>query len=782
MSPDSRMNQKKLLIERRLNFLYQHLLISIPANIICATIVVAGIFKYIKPFELFLWYLATLIISLCRLVLKSWYRAKPKMIRFHFTLFVICTWLSACLWGIAVSLFMPANEFLAQLLLIVVTTGITSGGLQTLRASFVASFGYTIFSILPLIIWLALQKNPEYILVTLSAIAYFIFSIIIAWQGYQIILQNLSLQFQNLELLDDLTKSNSFLKTTNQALIESQRLFQSAFDFAAIGMALISIEGRWLKVNPPLCDLLGYTEKELLQTDFRSISYDEDQDIDLVLMNELLNDDIPSYHIEKRFIQHNGSLIWVMLSVSTVKDFKNEPIYLIAQIHNIQTQKKAERILEQIAFHDPLTNLGNRAQLVKATKQMIEDAKETKKKFAFIMLDLDHFKHINDTLGHDAGDELLKEVSITLKNTIRYTDQIMRLGGDEFVLLISDISDEMVIVHVAQKVLDVMLKPTLIKGHKVYTTASMGISVYPNDGSDLQTLMKNADICLYRAKNLGRNNFQFFTSEIQSSIKEKAMREQLLREALLGEEFQIYYQPKMNVADLKINGFEALLRWKSKLYGYISPDEIITLAEEMNLIDAMSKWIFKKVAEQIKIWHTSYPSSIAISINLSSREFFQLDFIDRVEDLLKMHEIPKFSLEFEINENVLMQDPIKNASIVQSLKNLGIQIAVDDFGTSYTSLNYLRKLAVDRIKIDRSFIKELVYNHNSRSIIKAIIALSTELGIKTVAVGVETKEQFDFLASNGCNEIQGYYISQPLTPDFANKFLENKFKAEQVTE
>lgn len=782
MSPDSRMNQNKLLTERRLNFLYQHLLISIPANIICATIVVAGIFKYIKPFELFLWYLATLIISLFRLVLKSWYLAKPQMIQFHFTLFVICTWLSACLWGIAVSLFMPANEFLAQLLLIIVTAGITSGGLQTLRASFVASFGYTVFSIVPLILWLALQKNPEYILVTLSAIAYFAFSIVIAWQGYQIILQNLSLQFQNLELLEDLTKSNAFLKTTNQALIESQRLFQSAFDFAAIGMALISIEGRWLRVNPPLCDLLGYTEKELLQTDFRSISYDEDQDIDFALMKQLLNDDIPSYHIEKRFIQHNGSLIWVMLSISTVKDFKNEPIYLIAQIHNIQTQKKAERILEQIAFHDPLTNLGNRAQLVKATKQMIDDAKENKKKFAFIMLDLDHFKHVNDTLGHDAGDELLKDVSITLKNTIRYTDQIMRLGGDEFVMLISDISDEMVIVNIAQKVLDVMLKPTMIKGHKVYTTASMGISIYPNDGSELQTLMKNADICLYRAKKLGRNNFQFFTAEIQSSIKEKALREQFLREALLGEEFQLYYQPKMNVSDLKINGFEALLRWKSKLYGHISPDEIILLAEEMNLMDAMSKWIFNKVAEQIKIWNSLYQTSIAVSINLSSREFFQLDFIDRVTDFLKTHDIPKFSLEFEINENILMQDPIKNTTIVQALKNLGIQIAVDDFGTSYTSLNYLRNLAVDRIKIDRSFIKELTYNHNSRSIIKAIIAMSTELGIKTAAVGVETKEQFDFLASNGCNEIQGYYISQPLTTEFANKFLENKLKVERVIE
>jgi diguanylate cyclase (GGDEF)-like protein/PAS domain S-box-containing protein len=765
---------QQMLVNQRIKLMYQHFGTSFPANLICATLLLAGLYKTINIQFLLAWYLAIIIISLMRIGLLIGYRHNPQHDNLHLRLFIIGTWLSAAMWGIAGSMLMPQHDILGQLLIIVIIAGVTTGALQTLRESFAASFGYIIFSIVPLIIWLSLQPNSVYLLITLSVLTYFLFLTAVAWQGYQIVLEMLSLRFKNIELVDDLSKGNDYLKNTNQSLIESQRLFQSAFDFAAIGMGLASIQGRWIKVNQSLCKLVGYTENELLDTDFRSIIYPDDLNNDLHYMQQILTGNIPAYKIEKRYIHKNGSLIWVLLNVSLVRDLKNEPLYFIAQIQNINAQKNAEKELEQMAYHDPLTTLDNRAQLKKHVNEAIINSKESDKKFAFIMLDLDHFKHINDLLGHDAGDKLLQEFSKKLKSSVRYTDKVTRLGGDEFVIIILDILDENMVINIAQKILDVTSRPMTIKGHTIYTTTSMGISIYPNDGRDMTTLMNNADLCLYRAKKIGRNNYQFCTTEIQSTVQEKILREQSIREALLNNEFRIYYQPIMNMVDSNINGFEALLRWKSKKYGDVRPEEIIPLAEQTNLIDALSILIFKTVSKQIKAWNTNEHNVITISINLSFREFSQINFVERVAEFLKINEIPKNRLEFEINENILMQDPATHIPIIHALKNLGVQISVDDFGTSYSSLDYLQKFSVDRIKIDRSFIKEITYNDKSRSIVKAIIAMSFELGIKTVATGVETIEQYDFLSQHGCNEIQGYYLSEPLSPELASKFLQEK--------
>lgn len=772
---------QKNLLNQRIKFLSQHLWISFPASLICATLLAIALYKVSNQPLLLTWYVSTIMILLIRMSILIRYRYKPQSDSLYLKLVIIGAWLSAAMWGLAGSILMPSqHDILTQLLTIVILSGVTAGALQTFRASFVTSFGYLVLSISPLIIWLLFQNQFIYMLISLSIITYFIFLTAVAWQGYQMINAMLLLRFQNSTLLNELSNTNHFLKNANQSLLESQQRFQSAFDFAAIGMGLVSIEWHWLSVNHSLCQLLGYDEKELLQTDFRSITYPNDLNVDSHYIHQMIVGDISAYKVEKRYIHKKGSLIWVLLNVSVVRNFKNEPWYFLAQIQDISIQKKAEYELEKMAYHDRLTNLGNRAQLEKDVRETIIKYKETNKKFAFMMLDLDYFKYVNDTLGHDAGDELLIKVAAALKSTVRYTDKITRLGGDEFVIIVLNIVHGDELINIAQKILDNIFKPIIIKGHKIYITTSLGVSLYPNDGHDINTLMKNADLCLYRAKKFGRNNFQFYTTELQKTVKEKMLRKQSIHDALLNHEFSIDYQPRMSMETYDINSFEALLRWRSMKYGNVPPDQIIPLAEEINLIDALSKWIFKTAFSQIKIWNAQRKRLLTVSINLSPKEFLQIDFVERVSEMLKIYDLPPNSLEFEINEHILMQDPVKHIPSIRALKKLGIQIAIDDFGTSYTSLEYLKEFSIDRIKIDRSFIREITYNDNSRSVVKAMIAMSFELGIKTVAMGVETIEQYHLLSQYGCNEIQGYYLSKPLPPELASRFIEEESVLLQV--
>lgn len=562
-------------------------------------------------------------------------------------------------------------------------------------------------------------------------------------------------------------------KATEEKLQESEARFRLIFDTTAAGLALVSLQGEWLQINAALCTFLGYTESELLALDFKKISYPPDLAPSLENLKRLLAGKVDSFQMEKRYIHKNGQIVWGLITVSLIRKISGEPLYIVAQIQDINNIKKAEQQLSYQAYHDTLTGLANRNRLEQSLASAIDSALRFQQNFAVFFLDLDHFKNINDSLGHDAGDQLLQVVAKRLKNNTRATDVVSRLGGDEFVLILAGLRGLEAAAAFAEKIINCLLEPIFIHEHPLYITTSIGISFYPTDGDNFETLLKNADLALYQAKQAGRNNYQFCTPEISAKIKEKKAFEATLQNALHENELQLYFQPKFELATQSVTGLETLLHWENKHYGIVAPQKIIELAQEAKLIIPLSQWILKAACTQVNSWHKQGFISLGVGINIAAMQYKQHDFIRHILDILtEIHFDPHY-LELEINESLIMQDPEATLIILNQLHDHGVQITIDNFGTGYSSLSYLHKFAINYIKIDKIFIKNIGVNTWHESLVIAMISLAKNLGINVIAQGVETKIQYDFLKQQGCHEVQGYYISPPITaksiPDFLQK-------------
>ncbi|MEO8402840.1 MAG: EAL domain-containing protein [Gammaproteobacteria bacterium] len=589
------------------------------------------------------------------------------------------------------------------------------------------------------------------------------------------------LLWQLLPLVRQIIRSEKKLLETNFRLKESENRFRSAFDFAAIGMALITQQGRFLRVNRSICKILGYTERELLSMDINSVSHPDDARTNSTFVDNMLNGRIKTFQAIQRYFHKSGQIIWGSLSLSLITDNLGEPLYFIAQMQNITAEKQAEEQLRHLAYHDALTGLYNRNRLEEQMQEVLTAAQRYEDGFAFIFLDLDRFKNINDTLGHDVGDILLQIVAQRLKNTVRNTDSIARIGGDEFVIIITNLNKVDKIANIVRKILASLLQPIIIKGQEIFATTSIGISIYPYDGTDVETLMKNADLALYRAKELGRNSYQFCTPEMTAKAQQKMARQNQIMHALAKNEFELFYQPKLDLARQSISGVEALLRWHNPEYTNINAEEIIHLAEETGLIVEINDWVLRTACNQMKIWHAAGYFPLTLAVNLSFRQFKQTNFVDKLLHIIDEMEFPAEYLELELTENLIMQDPEYIADVLHALKGKHIQIAIDDFGTGYSSLDYLQKFAVDKIKIDRTFIQRITLDESSNSMIIAMIAMANKLGIKTVAEGVETREQYDFLIREKCTEIQGFYLIPPANVEIMTKFLQNPLMESYLT-
>lgn len=556
-------------------------------------------------------------------------------------------------------------------------------------------------------------------------------------------------------------------------LQEEKKRFETIFELTHTGIALLNLDGRLLRVNQCLCELLGYTEAELLTLNFYFLVRQTDLNDMQIYIQQLIDQKIKVYQAEQQCMKKNGDPLWIMTTLSLIHDNISKPIYFILQVQNITLQKKAEESLRHMAYHDALTGLANRNKLEQFMIHELASARRHQRGFALLFLDLDRFKAINDTIGHEAGDLLLQIIAERLHSAVRVTDMVARLGGDEFVLLITDVKKTESVALIAQKILHNVLQVIMIKGQEIYITTSIGISLYPYDGQTIQALMKNADLALYRAKEQGRNNYQFYTLEMTGKAQEKLALQNALAHALVKNEFVLNYHPKMNIQTRQITGIEALLRWKNKDYGMITPDEIVILAEETGLIIPVSDWILQTACQQLKIWHDAGFSSLTMAVNCSVRQFKQMTLVDNILQIITNIGIPPMSLEIEVTEKIIMEDPENMLRGLYALKDLGVQIAIDDFGTGYWSLSNLRKLSVDKIKIDKTFIKQITSDETSASITRAIIAMANQLDVKSIAEGVETREQYLFLAQEGCTEIQGYYLTQPLSDEAMTRFLKH---------
>ena len=431
----------------------------------------------------------------------------------------------------------------------------------------------------------------------------------------------------------------------------------------------------------------------------------------------------------------------------------------------------AERV-EYIAYHDELTTLPNRSLFSKLLGQSINLANRYKRQLAVLFIDLDGFKYVNDTLGHEAGDQLLREVAARLKACLRDSDTVARLGGDEFVALLPEIDEEEYIAAVAQKLLSAIARPFVLSSQQFRITGSIGISLFPRDGVDEQSLTKNADIAMYQAKAEGKNNYQHYSDKLSTQSLQRLNLESSLRNALERNEFQLCYQCKRESGSGRITGMEALLRWQSTELGTVAPLHFIPIAEEIGLTVPIGRWVLKTACQQNIAWQKQGLPRLSMSVNLTARQFSDDALIDDLKSILADTGMDPHLLELEITENLLMRDIKKSLHRLTALRDMGIRIAIDDFGIGYGSLATLRQFPLDTIKIDRSLIRDFASVPENKNLAKAIIEMGKTLSLNVVAQGVETEEQADFLRNNACREIQGFYFSEAVAADALAELVE----------
>ena len=488
----------------------------------------------------------------------------------------------------------------------------------------------------------------------------------------------------------------------------------------------------------------------------------EDLDKFVVSLNRYITEPQNKHlQIEYRIKAKNDEIKWIRTRGMAIWDEEGNPIRVAGSITDITEQKLADEKIHRLAFFDSLTGLPNRALLMDRFSVAEANARRKGKSIAVFFLDLDNFKTINDTLGHTYGDKLLLKVGEQLRLKLRKSDTIARLGGDEFIMLQTNISSMDEVYKLAARMLNVFKKPWKLDDREFYVTASIGISIYPNDGTDLRELMKNADVAMYRAKEKGKNNFQIFTPELNMKIMERMEIENHLRKAAERKEFVLYYQPQIELATGKVRSVEALIRWSDPNMGWIMPEAFIHIAEETGLIGDIGEWVMTTACTQLRKWHDEGHGDLRISVNLSARQFQQHDIFDKIMDIVEKTEIRPEWLELEITESLAMQDLEHTTGILKRIRDAGFGISLDDFGKGYSSLNYLKALPITNLKIDKTFIHGIANSANQAKIVKALISLAHSMDLTVTAEGVESSAQLEFLVKERCDTAQGYLFSKP---------------------
>jgi len=571
-------------------------------------------------------------------------------------------------------------------------------------------------------------------------------------------------------------------RDVTQQYIDSlqMRKMSSALEQTADMVLITNREGIIEYVNPMFKKTTGYSKDKLIGKKTNVLkSGRQDNAFYKNLWQTILKGEVFTEVLINK--KQDGSIFYQDETITPLKNEGGEITHFIATGRDITPRMENEKHLQYIAHHDALTNLPNRVLFMDRIKRSLTHAKRNSGHAAVLFFDLDRFKNINDTLGHIIGDKLLIEIADRLKNAIREDDSIARLGGDEFAVLVYNTSSESDIAQIAQKILDCLEESAIIDGHSLYTTASIGISLFPDDGEDADTLLKNADIAMYRAKDLGKNNYQFYSKDMSARAVQRLTMENSLRMALKKNEFVLYYQPQVNAQNHTITGAEALIRWQHPELGLVPPIDFIPLLEETGLIVDVGDWVLKTACQQLQNWRQAGHTDLTLSINVSGRQFHGQTFYNRIVELTEKYNVPAEKIELEITENILMDKQKKTIENINKLDNYGFRMAIDDFGTGYSSLSYLQRFRIDTLKIDRSFIKDIEINPDDAAITSAIIAMAHSLKLNIVAEGVETREQLHFLQQQNCQLIQGYFFSRPLTERDMMQLLQNGISQQKTS-
>jgi diguanylate cyclase (GGDEF)-like protein/PAS domain S-box-containing protein len=551
---------------------------------------------------------------------------------------------------------------------------------------------------------------------------------------------------------------------TEAALRESEARFRSAFVHAPIGMALADRGGRLLRSNQAFARMLGRTVEELADMTIRDITHPDDWDGNDDLIRRLFDGEITSYHLEKRYLHADGHAVLVSLSVSAVRDPDGTPLYMIGQVEDI-TERKAigERLVHQ-AIHDPLTGLPNRIHFIDRVRTTMKGGNRRRQRIAVLFLDVDNFKVINDSLGHEAGDQLLITIGHRLRRMLRPTDTVARFGGDEFTILCEEVDTPADVKALAERVLEEIERPVLLAEGEVFVTASIGIACSEHREETPETLVRDADTAMYRAKENGRRRAEFFDERARARTLEHLHTGNALHRALERGEFELHYQPILELETGRISGFEALIRWRHPERGLIAPIEFIGLAEETGLVVPIGTWVLETACSQVAAWQareTDGRRPLTVSANLSPRQLAEPTFPDQISDVLRRTGIRPGTLWLEITETTLMHDTESATSVLRALRSLGVHLAVDDFGTGYSSLSHLKRFPIEALKIDQGFVDGLGRDPEDTAIVAAVVSLAHALGLSSTAEGVEDPRQLAELRTLGCEHAQGNLFAEP---------------------
>ncbi|SMB31231.1 Sensory box/GGDEF family protein (fragment) [Sterolibacterium denitrificans] len=570
------------------------------------------------------------------------------------------------------------------------------------------------------------------------------------------------------------------LAAVKQAQQEGERRWRKMFDQSPLGAAIVAPGHGFLDANETLCRILGYEREELLAKNFRDVMHPEELPQELERMQRLLTGDAEHYNSESRYLSQSGADVWAQVSMSLVKDGNGQPLYFLPLIQDIGMRKQAEEQINYLAYHDALTGLPNRQLAKDRLDHAVAYASREKSGVGVLHLDLDHFKAINDTLGHPVGDGLIKKIADTLRDCVRTTDTIARLGGDEFLIILANVIDPEIISTIATKVQETLGTTFKVQGHDLTTSVSIGIAVYPEDGKDFDSLLKKADTALYKAKASGRNTYQFYTEQMNNEAVEYLKIRNGLRQALINDEFLLHYQPQINLADGKVVGVEALIRWRHPEMGILQPGRFIAIAEESGLIVPMGDWALKHACQQAVEWRKAGLPPIVVAVNLSAIQFQRGDIEKSVVQALNESGHDPQYLELELTESILVQDIEKTLEILKRLKSMGIKLSIDDFGTGYSSLSYLKRFDVDKLKIDQSFVRDMASDKNDAAIVHAIIQMARSLNLQVIAEGVEDETLVAMLHGQHCDEAQGYHFARPMAAAAFVEYMENLIAAKAI--
>ena len=540
-------------------------------------------------------------------------------------------------------------------------------------------------------------------------------------------------------------------RATDERLRESQERFQRVFEEGSVGMALVGEDYRFMEVNGALCQMLGYEYEELIKLGIRDITVPEDYDVSASLSRQMFAGKNNGYRVEKRYLKKTGEEVWVQLSVSLVRDKEGEPLYSIGVVQDVSERRKAEQELQFLALHDSLTELPNRTLFTDRLAQAIITANREKSSFGLLVMDMDRFKEVNDSLGHQSGDLLLRQMAGRLKGALREADTVARLGGDEFGVLPSATTSVELTSVTARKILAALDAPFEIGEAQIDGGLSIGIAQFPDHGRDADTLLRRADVAMYVAKR-SKTGLAIYSHEQDEYSAGRLALMSELRQAIRNHQLELHYMPKVDFRTRRTYGVEALVRWRHPVRGMIPPDQFIPLAEQTDLLSGLARWVLEQALQQLDTWRRT-GLELSMAVNLSAANLHEASLPGMIGDLLAKWHLDPAALTVEITESAVMVAQADR--IVRRISNMGVGVSIDDFGTGYSALSYLKTLPVDEIKIDRSFVRDMAVNPDDAAIVQPTIDLGHNLRLRVTAEGVEDEQTWLVLESLGCDSAQG---------------------------